>query len=679
MTLNPDNDPGPPSWDDHGPPGSYWDAIGPLPDPELDGPDPEDLSSCPPDTAGMSARDLAALADAEADVWAAAKGPAPPELMEAGFRRHPTAARAILAANPVQRPGFTQGGVLDTMEPGPGLAGFADDAHERGHGLAGLTDDELIGVMEAWQREEARCVSRGLQAVLELARRRPLPGRAPAAAGRVPEGFGEFTADEIAASLRISARAADARLGLAFDLAVRLPRTAAALHAGQVTGDKMERIARRTAILSDAHAREADARLYPKARYQTPDALGKALDKIIDEIDPKAAERRHEASRRAARIRHWREDAGTAALAGYGLPPAEVLAAVQHIDLKARALRAVGVGGTLDQLRAVVYIDLLLERDPAAYGEPDTGDEHDADGDGPAGGTGRESGAGPTDGSAAGGRTGDADQDRTCDADGFDGDAEGEDGDAEGEDGDGEEGGGGKGPGGPGRPGGSGGRGPAGGQAPAPAPLASMANLIIPMPSLFSIADVPGEVAGFGSVDPTTLRDLAAAASAHPQTRWCVTVTDEDGYAVGHGCATGRHDILRLAGLSDPSPPGTRPPETSPPGTARNRDGPPGGWDRPPSGNRDGPRAPAGPAIREILRRLGVTIEPIARGSCDHRHEEPGYTPSRKLRHLVAARTATCTSPGCGQTWARSDFEHTVPYDQDGRTCECNGGPRCKS
>jgi len=215
-----------------------------------------------------------------------------------------------------------------------------------------------------------------------------------------------------------------------------------------------------------------------------------------------------------------------------------------------------------------------------------------------------------------------------------------------------------------------------------------MANLIIPLRSLLGIAGVPGEAAGFGPVDPATLRDLAAAAAAHPQTRWCVTVTDDDGYAVGHGRAAGRHDILNLAGLTDdPGPPGTGPPGTSPRGTGpggRNRDGPPGGRDSPPGGNRDGPPGRAGPpgaagtGIADMLRKLGVTIEPIARGTCDHRHQEPGYKPSRKLRHLVAARTATCTSPGCGQTWARADYEHTLPHDQDGRTCECNGGPTCK-
>jgi hypothetical protein len=641
MTLNPDNDYDPPHRDQDDDTGWDWEARGPLPDPELDGPDPADADQgCPPELEGIPARELAA----EADAAAMARGPAPPELMEAGFYRHPRAARAILAGNPVQQPGFAQGGVLDMLAPGPGLAGFADEACERGAGLAGVSDDELIGVLGAFGRIEAWSHERTLAATAELARRRPAPGFTPAPAGQVPDHFGEFTADEIAAATRISTRAADWLLGYSLAVEGRLPRTRAALNAGRITADKAQIIAHKTGILSGEHAAQADAMIFPRACDLTPESLRKALDRIIDEIDPGAAARRHQASRRAARIRHWREDAGTAALAGYGLPPADVLAADQHIDLHARALRAAGVDGTLDQLRALVYIDLLLERDPAARA---AGDEPDTDRTGPA------------DGTAHGSNAGDADEDSADDTDDdFDEDDEG------GDDG--------KGPGGPG----SGGRGPAGGRAAAPAPLASMAQLIIPLRSLLGIAGVPGEVAGFGPVGPAALRDLAAAASAHPQTRWCVTVTDDDGYAVGHGCAAGRHDILSHAGLTDDTgPPGTSPPRTRPGGS---RDGPPGGRDHPPGGNRDGPPSPAGPGIGEILRKLGVTIEPIARGTCDHRHEEPGYKPSRKLRHLVAARTATCTSPGCGQTWARSDFEHTVPYDQGGRTCECDGGPTCR-
>jgi hypothetical protein len=89
-------------------------------------------------------------------------------------------------------------------------------------------------------------------------------------------------------------------------------------------------------------------------------------------VDPKAAERREEAQK-DPRVRRWREDAGTAALAGYGLPPADVLAADQQLTTRALALRDAGLPGTVEELRARAYLDALLDRDstpPAAPREP---------------------------------------------------------------------------------------------------------------------------------------------------------------------------------------------------------------------------------------------------------------------------------------------------------------------
>jgi hypothetical protein len=83
------------------------------------------------------------------------------------------------------------------------------------------------------------------------------------------------------------------------------------------------------------------------------------------------------------------------------------------------------------------------------------------------------------------------------------------------------------------------------------------------------------------------------------------------------------------------------------------------------------------------LARLGtqpvtVTVTPLARGSCDHQQQEPGYQPSRKLRHLITARAPACTAPGCRQPAARCDLDHTKPYNQGGRTCECGLAPLCR-
>jgi hypothetical protein len=49
------------------------------------------------------------------------------------------------------------------------------------------------------------------------------------------------------------------------------------------------------------------------------------------------------------------------------------------------------------------------------------------------------------------------------------------------------------------------------------------------------------------------------------------------------------------------------------------------------------------------------------------------------LRHLTQVRHATCTGPGCRRPAARCDFEHNTPYEAGGRTCLCNGGPKCRT
>ncbi len=58
-------------------------------------------------------------------------------------------------------------------------------------------------------------------------------------------------------------------------------------------------------------------------------------------------------------MERWAEHAGTAALAGRDLPPTGALAADQHVSELARALRAAGSAGTMDQLRAQVFMALL--------------------------------------------------------------------------------------------------------------------------------------------------------------------------------------------------------------------------------------------------------------------------------------------------------------------------------
>jgi hypothetical protein len=195
---------------------------------------------------------------------------------------------------------------------------------------------------------------------------------------------------------------------------------------------------------------------------------------------------------------------------------------------------------------------------------------------------------------------------------------------------------------------------------PVPGGFASRVTLTAPLATLTRLADRPGELSGLGPVDPWLTRDLATAAARNPRTTWCLTITDQQGHAVAHGCA--RPEPKSHRQRAGPGPPG----DTGFSFTPVSRDGPPG-WCGTWRLRTPGP----GPD-------LIVTIDPITTDPCDHRHEASGHDPGVKLKHLSQVRHATCTSPICRRPAAQCDHEHNTAYEAGGRTCLCNTGPKCR-
>jgi hypothetical protein len=120
-----------------------------------------------------------------------------------------------------------------------------------------------------------------------------------------------------------------------------------------------------------------------------------------------------------------------------------------------------------------------------------------------------------------------------------------------------------------------------------------------------------------------------------------VTIIAPDGTALAHGCAAGQHPWQQHGPPSSASPP------------------------------------EKAAMLLDLLRRLNVTFEPIARHTCDHQSAEDRYAPGRKLRHLARARNQRCTAPACNAQALYCDLDHTVPYP-DGPTCQCNLTPKCR-
>ena len=100
-----------------------------------------------------------------------------------------------------------------------------------------------------------------------------------------------------------------------------------------------------------------------RAGRLTPGGLRAAIARAVMEAAPDKARKRRETAAKFARVERWAEDSGNAALAGRELPPDQALAADERITARARELKAAGLEGGTDELRARAYLDLLLGQD----------------------------------------------------------------------------------------------------------------------------------------------------------------------------------------------------------------------------------------------------------------------------------------------------------------------------
>ena len=499
--------------------------------------------------------------------------------------------------------GFGTGMAWD-VTPGCAQLAVAADAAVAGGGgpgdrFGGVADHELIGLVCAFDRLEAHMAARKLVAIAEVFRRNPEDGFEPEP-GQMPQVVHEFTCEQLAYALGESRAQAGWLLTTAWHLATRLGGTQGALRDGIITRGKAELIVRLTQYLSDEEAATVEAAVLGRAGRLTPGGLRSALARAVMEAAPGQARQRREAAAKTARVERWAEDSGNAALMGRELPPDEVLACDQRIRGWAGELRKAGLEGGMDELRARAFLNLVLGKDSRPRGPQ------------AAGTTGQDGGTAPSPGADPAG--GAAQQ-----------------------------------PPGPGPAGAAAGGG-----------FAGQVTLTVPLGTVTGRADRPGELAGLGPVDPWLARDLAAAAARNPATTWCVTVTDQHGHAVGHGCA--RPEPKSHRQRAGPGPPG-------PAGfclTPASRDGPPGGYGtwrlRTPGGGPD----------------LIVAIGTLDTQHCQHTYQARGHDPGARLRHLSQVRHATCTSPICRRPASQCDFEHNTPYQAGGRTCLCNGGPKCR-
>src|SRR5712691_9065653 len=362
--------------------------------------------------------------------------------------------------------GFASGRPLDAALPSAALTRDLDQASGPGQRCGGATGDQVVGMLGRWEATEAWCASARLGVIAALIRRRARPGHPPRKPGGLPVAWAEGLTQEVSTALAVSMRAADGLIELAATLQERLVLTREALAGGVISVAKARIIAEATAVLDEDRAAAAETLIAGQLAGKTPGQVAALIARAVITVDPEGARKRREkAQEEDARVRFWREHAGTAALAGFGLPPDEALAADRHIQDRALEYKAAGVAGTMDQLRVRAFLDTINGTDSRPVPRPDgaTSSERGTRGTGEAGGPG-EDGTGGTGGTH-----------------------------------------------GTGGPGNSNGNGPAGdGGTGRGGRLVGSTLRTIPLPTLLELAERPGEIPGIGPIDPALARNPAA-------------------------------------------------------------------------------------------------------------------------------------------------------------------------
>ena len=593
----------------------------------------------------------------------------------------------------------------DAPAPSGRMALVVDELSGPQRRCPGADGDELIGLLRAWAAIESWAAGAKLGVIREIIRREgpPSPGSDH---GDLPETWSPSLRYELSGALACSTQSAEGTASLAWQLGARLPRIGARLDDGTLTSPKAKAVAETLEQLTDPDAAAAEALIADQLAGKTYTQVLRLAEQAALTVDPGLAERRREhAQKNYARVSFFREQAGTAGLSGRDLPPDEALAAMATVNARADQYKESDALGDapMDVLRARAYLDLIngisaAGRIAIAEQQDDAADSAQA-------------------WAAARARAGNETQPATDDAqpnpdavanpddcpcsecDGSCVTHDDPDGSGQADDDDGPDNDDGPGSDGSGGFGGSGGWGGSGGGGPGPGPgrppigkahEQRPADLIVPLATLLGLAERPGEIHGFGLLDPALARELAAAAAASPRTRVCVTVTSPEGYAIGHGCArparTSRQSGPAASPIALPVRLNLTIPAAALPSLSKRLAGHAGLWSftpRTPRTPRGSPGTPDDFGTWTLVlpggRELTARLDPVPVFECDHRYETHGYQPSDRLRHLVQIRDGTCTFPPCNRHARDSDFEHAVPYDQGGKTCTCNAGARSRA
>ncbi|MPZ26739.1 MAG: DUF222 domain-containing protein [Micromonosporaceae bacterium] len=247
---------------------------------------------------------------------------------------------------------------LELVAPGPELAVLLASVDRRR-----LSDQDRIRLVQARNRLVSHQQAQLLADVYAVSVDEP-PEDEPGQASRFP-----WAEVELAFALRWTRMAAGGRLEQARQLVEDLPAVQAALSAGEIDMPKALVIAELAGWLDDPEtARRVVDRVIDQAPQLTTGQLRARLRRLVLAIDPDAARRRCAAAVKTRRVESFDNPDGTGELWGRSLPPQDSAAVWERLTAIARSAKTAGDPRSVDQLRADALLDLLVGEGVAVGG-----------------------------------------------------------------------------------------------------------------------------------------------------------------------------------------------------------------------------------------------------------------------------------------------------------------------
>jgi len=235
---------------------------------------------------------------------------------------------------------------LDDLQPGPELGGILAciDVTE-------VAPYDRVTVLRAHQRQRSFHDAEYYRAMASIV---------DALGDDHPQHGLDGAAGEIECALHLTRRATETELSFALELQRRLPGVWKALFDGVIDLRRAKTFSYRTAHLEDRVARTVVERVIDHAGRLTTGQLKARLDRVAMEIDPDSARDRYTHRVTDRRMVLEATDAGTVNLLGLDLRVDKAVLVSRRINQMARSLNTKDEPRTMDQLRADVYLDLLL-------------------------------------------------------------------------------------------------------------------------------------------------------------------------------------------------------------------------------------------------------------------------------------------------------------------------------